>query len=538
MDKALQKTTRRTPGATLARPTQAPRPPKTASEASAATALLGITQPWGASAVTTSGNAAPTEKLLADARAACNGLAEVISEMPNSSRACAPSSKRTIEEPKMGLDVAKKDAIWPVAGVCSSHPDRHTMPSAEALMTSALSKSVATSSPQSTAWELLLIFLRLGLTSFGGPAAHLGYFRHEFVERRKWLDEHTYTDIVALCQFLPGPGSSQVGIAIGRLRGGIAGAIAAWLGFTLPSVLLLIGFAYGFGHLGDSVSVSLLHGLKLASVAVVAQAVWSMGRALCPDRSRATIALVAASLVVTLGPAHGQIAAIVLAGAWGALFLKLSASVPESPSGMPGTKVGAIVCLTLFISLLLGLPVAASVTHAYWLDLGSNFYRVGSLVFGGGHVVLPLLQAVVVPRGWVSNNAFLAGYGAAQAIPGPLFSFAAFLGAMSRGNPSGLVGALIATVAIFLPSFLLVGAALPLWGKLRAFVAMRRAMASVNAAVVGILLAALYEPVWTNAVHGPVDFCVAAFALLLLTWWRFPSWAVVLVTAAVAFTIA
>ncbi|WP_121322844.1 chromate efflux transporter [Paraburkholderia sp. RAU2J] len=383
----------------------------------------------------------------------------------------------------------------------------------------------------SSAWTLFLVFLRLGLTSFGGPAAHLGYFRDEFVKRRQWIDEHTYSDIVALCQFLPGPGSSQVGIAIGRLRGGVAGALAAWLGFTLPSAIMLVAFGYGFAYLADAVSSRLLHGLKLAALAVVAQAVWSMGRSLCPDRGRATLAAMSAISVVALGATSGQIVAIVLAAICGACLLKTPTDVPESLSGMPGTRTEAVVCLVAFVGLLFGLPLAAKLAHAHWLDLFASFYRVGSLVFGGGHVVLPLLQAVVVPTGWVSANEFLAGYGAAQAIPGPLFTFAAFLGAVSKGSPNGAAGAVLVTVAIFLPSFLLVGAALPMWGKLRSFDRMRKAMAGINAAVVGILLAALYDPVWTNAVHNATDFCLALSALLLLTWWRCPSWAVVMLTA-------
>jgi chromate transporter len=390
---------------------------------------------------------------------------------------------------------------------------------------------------RSSPWALFGIFLRLGLTCFGGPAAHIGYFREEFVQRRRWLDEHTYSDIVALCQFLPGPGSSQVGIAIGRIRGGVLGAVAAWLGFTLPSVVLLVAFGYGYTHMGHTWSVQLLHGLKVAAVAVVAQAVWSMGRTLCPDRSRATIAVIATLVVTVLGATAGQIVAIVLAGVAGATLLKTATDMPKAPAGMPGTKRGAVICLATFVALLIGLPLAASWAHVYWLDLFSSFYRVGSLVFGGGHVVLPLLQAVVVPRGWVSINEFLAGYGAAQAIPGPLFTFAAFLGAIGRGVPSGPGGAALATLAIFLPSFLLVGAALPLWGKLRTFAPMRRAMAGINAAVVGILFAALYDPVWTSAVHSAIDFCIAVLALLLLTWWRLPSWAVVLITAAVTWAV-
>lgn len=389
----------------------------------------------------------------------------------------------------------------------------------------------------SSPWALFCIFLRLGLTSFGGPAAHLGYFRDEFVRRRGWLDEHTFSDVVALCQFLPGPGSSQVGIAIGRLRGGIAGALAAWVGFTLPSVLLLVAFAYGFTLLSDTTSLHLLRGLKIAAVAVVVRAVWSMGRMLCPDRTRATIAAASAITVILFGAGFGQIASIVAAGLAGAALLSSSTEVPGAPPGMPGSRAGALACLAAFVLLLFGLPAAAAYLHSYPLDLFAAFYRVGSLVFGGGHVVLPLLEAVVVPHGWVPANTFMAGYGAAQAVPGPLFSFAAFLGATSNGHPAGIAGALIATVAIFLPSFLLVGAALPLWGKLRAFASMRRAMAGINAAVVGILLAALYDPVWTSAVHTARDFALVVAAQVLLGWWRVPSWAVVLITVALAWWV-
>lgn len=389
-------------------------------------------------------------------------------------------------------------------------------------------------STRSSPWELFLVFLQLGLTSFGGPAAHLGYFREEFVRRRKWIDEHTYSDVVALCQFLPGPGSSQVGIAIGSMRAGVSGAIAAWVGFTLPSVVMLVAFAYGYAHLAQATATPLLHGLKVAAVAVVAYAVWSMAVTLCPDKRRATFAIAAAILVSTLGAAFGQIVAIVLAGLAGAFLLKSPGDLPSAPMGLPGTKRGAVACLALFFGLLFGLPAIAQATNVYWIQLFSGFFRVGSLVFGGGHVVLPLLQAVVVPSGWVSNDQFLAGYGAAQAIPGPLFTFAAFLGAISHQEPAGPVGAMMATLAIFLPSFLLVGAALPLWGKLREFSIMRQAMTGINAAVVGILLAALYNPVWTSAVHSQFDFCLAAFAVLLLAWWKVPSWAVVLITAAAA----
>jgi len=263
-----------------------------------------------------------------------------------------------------------------------------------------------------------------------------------------------------------------------------------------------------------------------------------MAVTLCPDKRRATFAVFAAILVSTLGATFGQILAIVLAGLAGAVLLKSPDNLPIAPLGLPGTKRGALACLALFVGLLFGLPVLAQATHIYWLGLLSGFYRVGSLVFGGGHVVLPLLQAVVIPPGWVTSDQFLAGYGAAQAIPGPLFTFAAFLGAISGQSPSGPVGATVATLGIFLPSFLLVGAALPLWGRLREFSVMRQAMTGINAAVVGILLAALYDPVWTSSIHTRLDFCLAALAALLLAWWRVPSWAVVLITAVAAYAVA
>jgi chromate transporter len=323
-------------------------------------------------------------------------------------------------------------------------------------------------SPAGRGWpEVLAVFLRLGLTSFGGPVAHLGYFRDEFVVRRKWVDEKTYADLVALCQFLPGPASSQVGMAIGLLRAGHAGALAAWAGFTLPSALALVLFAYGMSALGDTAGSGWLHGLKVAAVAVVAQAVLGMMRALAPDRERATLAVVAAIIVLAIPSAWGQIGAILLGGIAGAIFFR--AQPVENHAALPlsvGRKTGAALLAILFV-LLVGLPLIAAATQAQSLKAFEAFYRAGSLVFGGGHVVLPLLQASVVPPGWVDDDAFLAGYGAAQAVPGPLFTFAAYLGAVTKIPPNGFAGAALCLVAVFLPSFLLVIGALPFWEELR-----------------------------------------------------------------------
>lgn len=385
--------------------------------------------------------------------------------------------------------------------------------------------------PRLAAWEIFRAFLRLGLTSFGGPVAHLGYFRHEFVEKRQWLDEHAYADIVALCQFLPGPASSQVGIALGLSRGGLAGAVAAWLGFTLPSAVALVLFGIGLSAINARIGNSWLHGLKVVAVAVVAQALWGMGKTLSPDKLRATLTVFAA-LVASLWPsAAGQTGAIVASGVVGMLCLHVSTTAPETPQAVHiGRAIGA-VSFVAFFALLLVLPLFAEVSGSYAAQLFASFYRAGALVFGGGHVVLPLLQAQVVPAGWVSNDTFLAGYGMAQAVPGPLFTFAAFLGAVSTQTPASWWGAAIALVAIFLPGFLLVVGALPFWDRLRKYAAMRRAMLGINAAVVGLLLAAFYNPVWTSAIVNSIDFSMAAIAFLALVWWRTPPWLVVLVTA-------
>lgn len=388
--------------------------------------------------------------------------------------------------------------------------------------------------PRISPLHIFLVFLRLGLTSFGGPIAHLGYFRHEFVERRKWLDEHAYADLVALCQFIPGPASSQVGIALGLSRGGVAGALAAWLGFTLPSAILLVLFGMGFVALSDTIGTNWLHGLKVVAVAVVAQALWGMSRTLCPDLPRAAIAIMAAAITLFIPTTLGQIAVITIGAALGWLLLKPATALPHAHLPTSTSRKTGAVMLALFVALLLILPALASTTGSYATQLFDGFYRAGSLVFGGGHVVLPLLQAEVVPSGWVSNDAFLAGYGAAQAVPGPLFTFAAYLGSVSSDTPSGWLGALIALVAIFLPSFLLIIGVLPFWERLRKFETMQRAMLGINAAVVGLLLSAFYNPVWTSAILSVGDFILAAAGFILLQFLKMPSWAVVLLSAIIA----
>ncbi|WP_442459627.1 chromate efflux transporter [Rhodoblastus sp.] len=383
-------------------------------------------------------------------------------------------------------------------------------------------------------FEVFSAFLRLGLTSFGGPVAHLSYFRAEFVERRKWLDEKAYADIVALCQFPPGPASSQVGIVLGMLRAGFFGGLAAWAGFALPSALALIVFAYGIGWIGDISHVAWLHGLKIVAVAVVAQAVWGMAKNLCPDRERASLAIAATVLTLAVPSAAGQIGAIVAGGLIGWLFLPAAADGPHAPLLIPMPRVHAAVAAALFAFLLIGLPLLAEATSSHALALFASFYRSGALVFGGGHVVLPLLQQAVVPQGWIGNSAFLAGYGAAQAVPGPLFAFAAYLGAAMKDPPNGWTGGLLCLVAIYLPSFLLLIAALPFWDALRHRAAVQSALKGVNAAVVGLLLAALYNPVWTGAIFSPRDFALAVVALLLLAAWKVPPWAVVVLGAVAA----
>jgi chromate transporter len=381
--------------------------------------------------------------------------------------------------------------------------------------------------------EAFLIFLRLGATCFGGPIAHLSYFREEFVERRKWLSDEAYADIVAFCQFLPGPASSQVAMILGMTRAGILGGFAAWLGFTLPSAAMLFLFAKGVGHLGVTAHSPLLHGLKIVAVAVVAQAVWNMGRTLCPDRERATLAILAAAAVLVFPATISQLG-VIAAGAYiGWRRFPDEATQIRAPLSAFGVPRGAaLACLAAFASLLAGLPLLAATTRDHTVALLSVFFRSGALVFGGGHVVLPLLQQATVPPRWLDNEVFLAGYGAAQAIPGPLFTFSAYLGAAMGPEPNGLLGASLCLTAIYLPSFLLLFGILPFWEKLRRRTAARAALKGVNAAVVGLLVAALYTPVWTGAIVAPVDFALALLAFLLLVFWSAPPWAVVIVGAA------
>ncbi|MFL9863704.1 chromate efflux transporter [Paraburkholderia fungorum] len=383
-----------------------------------------------------------------------------------------------------------------------------------------------------TALEVLAVFLKLGLTCFGGPIAHLGYFRREFVERRRWLDDETFTDLVGLCQLLPGPASSQMGFSIGLLRAGWLGGLAAWFGFTLPSMLLLLSFAVIAPGLGGPGGGGLIHGLKLVAVAVVAQAVWDMARRLCPDRRRAAIALIAIAGLSLLSTAYAQLIIVVLGAVLGLVLCRTTASSDTSRARQHhhefhvSRKMGAIA-LILFCVLLIGLPALARLNTDQAVKVFEAFYRSGALVFGGGHVVLPLLQQETVATGWVSSSDFLAGYGAAQAVPGPLFTFAAFLGWSMAEAPNHWTGALIATVSIFLPGLLLVLAALPYWQALRSSPSMTALLAGVNAAVVGLLATALYSPVWISAVLSELDFAIAVIGFFLLTRWKTPPLAVV-----------
>ncbi|MCD0501482.1 chromate efflux transporter [Bordetella petrii] len=383
-------------------------------------------------------------------------------------------------------------------------------------------------------WPVFLAFLRLGLTSFGGPVAHLGYFHTEFVVRRHWLGERAYADLVALCQFLPGPASSQVGMALGLGRAGYAGALAAWAGFTLPSAIAMILFALGLSRHGELFSPSVLHGLKIAAVAVVAQAVWAMARGLCTDGPRIAI-MAAAAIAALLAPfAWGQAAILFIAGVLGLACIRPPTAMPQALALAAIPRRAGAAWLLLFPALLIMLPVLHAVVSSPAVALVDAFYRAGSLVFGGGHVVLPLLQNEVVPPGWVDKDLFLAGYGAAQAVPGPLFTFAAFLGAAMQGMPSGWLGGMLCLAAIFTPSFLLVAGALPFWETLRHARHARAALAGINAAVVGLLLAALYDPIWTSAILSPQDFALALLAWLALARWKLPPWLVVVACAAAA----
>jgi chromate transporter len=381
--------------------------------------------------------------------------------------------------------------------------------------------------PVSVFW----IFLKLGCTSFGGPIAHIGYFRSEFVEKRKWLGDSAYTDLVALCNFLPGPASSQIGIALGTLKAGLPGGIAAWLGFTMPSALALLLFAYGFTALGLSADVGWIHGLKIVAVAVVAQAVWGMGKTLCPDRLRATLAI-AATLIVFAWPTQwGQMCAIALGALVGLRYLpSVTLHQPENTRFLV-SKAAAIVAWVLFFALLFGLPALAHLSGSQALATFDSFYRTGSLVFGGGHVVLPLLRNAVVLPGWVDDSVFLAGYGAAQAVPGPLFTFAAYLGSVLSVAPNGFLGGLLCLIAIFLPAFLLIIGALPFWDALRQRTHVQSALRGVSAAVVGLLLAALYDPVWTSSIKSTSDMALALVSFGLLMFWNWSPLRVVIFAA-------
>jgi chromate transporter len=384
---------------------------------------------------------------------------------------------------------------------------------------------------QGSLLEVLWVSTRLGLTSFGGPIAHLGYFHQEYVKRKQWIDEQSYADLVALCQFLPGPASSQVGIAIGIARARLLGGVAAWLGFTLPSALALIVFGLGIGAFADAAAAGWLHGLKIVAVAVVAQAVWGMARSLAPDRERASLAILATIITLAWSSAVGQLLSIAIAGIAGLVFFRGTASSTVSHLRFPVTKKTGIASWIIFFALLTLLPLFRQLAPSHALELFDSFFRVGSLVFGGGHVVLPLLQGEVVEPGWVTNEQFVAGYGAAQAVPGPLFTFSAYLGTVMGPEPNGWPGALLALVAIFLPSFLLVTGALPFWDLLRSMPVFQSALKGINAAVVGLLLAALYTPVWTSAIYSPADFGLGLIAFALLMFWKFPPWLVVVLTA-------
>ena len=387
----------------------------------------------------------------------------------------------------------------------------------------------AAARPASSPLEILLIFLRLGCTSFGGPIAHLGYFRAEFVLRRKWLTERAYVDLVALSQFLPGPASSQTGFGIGLMRGGLLGGLAAWTGFTVPSAVLMVLFAYGAGSIAQShTGAGLLHGLKLAAVAIVAQAVMGMARSLCPDRVRASIATAALIVMLAAPWSIFQIGVIAAGGIAGWLLCGRDGDAAQDGFAMPVSRRLGAWCLVAFFALLV---LAFVPVPAGKLALFDAFYRSGALVFGGGHVVLPLLRNAVVVPGWVSDGTFLAGYGAAQAVPGPLFTFAAYLGAVAGISPGGVLGAVIALLAIFAPGVLCLLGTLPFWHGLHAKPGAQAAIRGTNAAVVGLLGAALYNPVWTSAVQGPADFAVAATGFVLLVTWRARPLLVVVLSA-------
>lgn len=379
--------------------------------------------------------------------------------------------------------------------------------------------------------EVFLVFLRLGLTSFGGPVAHLGYFREEFVEKRKWLDASAYADLVALCQFLPGPSSSQVGMAIGLIRAGVGGSLAAWIGFTLPSALALMALGIGVAQIDLGYYSGLLHGLKLVAAAVIAQAIWTMAKSHCSELIRVVIALSAAASTLMFQGSYSQVGVIVVSGVIGILFFNVNTTFNQHPIHIPMTRKTGFILLISFAALLAGLPLAASQIGSYGLELFAKLFQTGSLVFGGGHVVLALLQSQVVPTGWISNDTFLAGYGLTQAVPGPLFTFAAYIGAVSHGSPSGWIGGAIALAGIFTPSFFMVLGIMPFWNEFRTNSIMQRSMIGINASVVGILLAAFYNPVWTSTVFKAQDLVFIAFFFLALQVWKRPPWLVVITGA-------
>jgi chromate transporter len=382
-----------------------------------------------------------------------------------------------------------------------------------------------------SALEVLQAFGKLGILSFGGPIAHIGYLRQEFVVHRRWLDEPTYAELVALCQFLPGPASSQVGFSIGLMRAGYLGGLAAWSAFTLPSAVFLVLFAYGAARLQGSAWPGLLHGLQLAAVAIVARAVWGMAYTLCPDRTRVCIALAAAVLTLVVASSVGQIGAIAFGGLAGWRFCRDDSAPAMSSLTLPVSRRAGAISLLLFAVLLVGLPLLSARAPSLLIAQVNAFYRSGALVFGGGHVVLPLLRDAVVGPGWLSDDAFLAGYGAAQAVPGPLFTFAAYLGAVIRPAGFGLAGAALGLAAIFLPGVLILLGTLPFWDGFRRRPGTRALTRGVNAAVVGLLGAALYTVLWSNAVKTTGDFGVALVGFLLLTAWRTPPLLIVILSA-------
>jgi chromate transporter len=401
------------------------------------------------------------------------------------------------------------------------------------------SERMSISTPDDTAssspWRIFIAFLTLGVTAFGGPVAHIGYFRTEFVERRKWIDGDQFQDLIALCQFLPGPMSSQIGFAIGMLRGRIPGGLAAWLGFTAPSAILMIGLGVGTNLFESGLPVSLVHGLKLAAVAIIAWALWQMGRTACTSVTKIALTVAACAIMLFTNLVWIQIGVIAAAAIAGRLLIKPDAAVLTAADGVPFSRTFGLVSAGILVGALIALPIIAAFADLAELDIFSSFFRVGSLVFGGGHVVLPLLQAEVVPPGWVDGDTFLAGYGAAQALPGPMFAFAGYLGAVATpglANPGGWVVGLIALFAVFLPSFLILTAALPYWQSLRAKPTLRTALAGVNAAVVGLLLAVFIDPVVTSSVLAASDVGIVIIGVALLAWRGIPVWLIVVLSAA------